>query len=409
MKKAILILTVSFTSLFSQTCNSQTNSSIAVSNPSVQGMFITQKLASKLMNIELTKLNLYKVYDEFDMAEITGSRPDFTTNCFGLNCLTNLGTELKVDYIMFGSFDKIGNKIVITIKIIDIKNKTIYKTIFKEFDNQEAELQRMIEIELREMHELINTKETLEQLSFKNEVITSNNLGRINNSGPRIGYAFLTGSLAEFSTRSTKQGGLDIAPSISMIGYQFEKQYVGTENFSALFETIINISGLEQSRFMPSVAFMNGFRFGRSGWEFAFGPSLGLKKSSIGFFDIENTYGDGNNAYWSDERYAKFDNENYINANPFNSTTQWEEYQQYNNTYKLNPSKYSSEENFDNNGKTNISTRFVFGIGRTFRTGALNIPVNIFYSSVKKGSMIGISVGFNVLKKKEQINRQNYE
>jgi hypothetical protein len=268
----------------------------------------------------------------------------------------------------------------------------MYKTSFKEFDNQEAELQRMIEIVLREMNGLTNAKETVDQLSFKNEVITSNNVGKINNSGPRIGYAYLEGSLNEFATRSTDQGGLDIAPALSMIGYQFEKQYVGTESFSALFETILSITGLEQSKFIPSIAFMNGFRFGKSGWEFAFGPSFGVKRTSYGFFDTNNTYLQGENYYFSNDRYAAYD------YNLYQPTT--------GSTYVKNNSIYKSTENLDDDGDLKLSTKFVIGIGRTFRTGGLNIPVNIFYSSVKKGSMIGLSVGFNIIQKKENINNK---
>jgi hypothetical protein len=47
---------------------------------------------------------------------------------------------------------------------------------------------------------------------------------------------------------------------------------------------------------------------------------------------------------------------------------------------------------------------FVFALGRTFRAGALNIPVNLFYSSQKGGGMTGVNVGFNVQKSKRTIN-----
>jgi len=43
-------------------------------------------------------------------------------------------------------------------------------------------------------------------------------------------------------------------------------------------------------------------------------------------------------------------------------------------------------------------------VGRTFQSGALNIPVNIYYSSQKGGGMAGISLGFNVTRKKTNIN-----
>jgi hypothetical protein len=404
MKRTLTILAITLTSVLN--VNSQTKETIAISEPAVQGLNISPKTTTKLMNIELTKIGIYNVYDEYDMAEAVKNRPDFTQGCLGLNCLTALGSELNVNYVLSGSIDKLGGKIAFSLKIIDVKAKAIHKTFFKEFDNQEYELQRMLEIALREMHNLPNDKETVDRLSFKNEMITSAKVGKINNSGPRIGYAYLNGSLNEFATRSESQGGMDIFPAVSIIGYQFEKQYVGTENFSALFETFVSLTGLEQSTIAPSIAFMNGFRFGKSGWEFAFGPSFGLKKESTGFFDANNSYGNGQNAYWTDANYETYDREKYEEANPYNSVNQSTEFNTYLNNYHNNKTEslYQSSKHLDNRGNLNISTRFVFGIGRTFRTGALNIPVNLFYTSVKKGSMVGVSVGFNVIKKKENIN-----
>ena len=383
MKTKILIIAVCIGTFFS--ISAQSTSSIAVATPSVQGLFATPKIVSKLINLELIKINKYNVYDEYDMEEVLKNDSTYTKNCFGLNCLTQLGSALKVDFIICGSVDRLGQKIVVSLKIIDIKTKSIYKTAVKEFDNQEIELQRMIEITIREMHDLTNPKELSDKLIFKNEVITSNNVGRINNSGPRIGYAYLTGSLAEYAQRSEDQGGLGISvPSFSMIGYQFEKQYIGTENFSALFETIVNISGLEHSSFIPSLAFMNGFRFGKKGWEFAFGPSFGFKKTSKGFFDNNDTYGKGKGHYWSEMDYNFLP----ITSSPGSTAP-----------------KYAYTTNLDSRGDLSISTKWVMGFGRTFTSGGLNIPVNIFYSSVKKGGMIGASIGFNVISKKENINK----
>ena len=151
-----------------------------------------------------------------------------------------------------------------------------------DFANQETEIQRMIEIVLFEMHGLTVDKVLSDRLAFKNEIITSNNVGKVNNSGPRIGGAVLTGDVRDFATRDVKYGGLGIQPFTSMIGYQIEGQYVGTENFSALVEGIINISGLEQSQFIPSFSLLNGFRFGKGNYEFAFGPRFGISSTSYG-------------------------------------------------------------------------------------------------------------------------------
>jgi hypothetical protein len=381
MKKTLLLLTTCLIGIMSQ-AQTEKMPSMAVANPNVNGLTLKPESVAKMMRLETIKLNKYKVYDEYDMADVLKAKEEFRTNCFGQNCLIKLGAELNVDYVMCGSIDGLGNKIAVTIKIVDIKNQTLYKSAVKEFDNQETEIQRMIEILLFEIHGFTVDKVTADRLSFKNEVITSNNIGKINNSGPRIGGAALVGSLDEFARRPASQGGLDIAPFVSMIGYQFEGQYVGTENFSALVEGIVNISGLEQGKFLPSFTLMNGFRFGKNGWEFAFGPRLSIKHTSEGFFDEQGIYGE------KDKYFSRSD---------------WTQYA-LNNGVQLNQS-YSFEENLDMRGSTKLSTSFVIAFGRTFRAGSLNVPVNLFYTSQKGGGFAGINVGFNVQKSKQPINK----
>ncbi len=370
----------------------QTKPATAVANPNVTGLFATPEIAAKLIRLELIKIDKYIVYDEFDMNAAYEKNAAFAKNCLNKACLQELGQELNVDYVVSGSFDLLGNKIVITLKFIDVKNNTIYKTGVREFDNQEVELQRMTEIVLKEMHNIEVPKELVDALQFNNEVITSNNVGKISNSGPRVGVAFMTGSAEEFATRGTERGGLDIVPVVSMIGYQIEKQYVGTDKFSALVEGIFNLSGLEQQLFIPTITIMNGFRFGKNGYEFAFGPGFGLKKTSDGFFDTDGAYGDPGD-YWSKR---DFDNEmNDAINHPENFTT---------GSYVSPKSNDDFKEHGDTRGGLGISTNFLLAAGRTFKAGALNIPVNIFYSSRRKGGMVGLSVGFNITKSKTAIN-----
>jgi hypothetical protein len=381
MKKTILLLTTCLIGIFSQAQTDQFPT-IAVANPNVNGLTVKPESVAKMMRLEAIKLNKYKVYDEYDMADVLKAKEEYRSQCYGQNCLLKLGAELNVNYVMCGSVDGLGNKIALTIKIVDVKNQTLYKSSVKEFDNQETEIQRMIEILLYEMHGFTVDKVIADRLAFKNEVITSNNIGKINNSGPRIGGAALVGSLEEFASRPTSQGGLDIAPFVSMIGYQFEGQYVGTENFSALVEGIINVSGLEQGKFLPSFTLMNGFRFGKSGWEFAFGPRLSVKHTSQGFFDTDNLYSQ-NGKYFSESDWVKYAANNQVTLNE----------------------AYTFEENLDMRGSSKLSTSFVVGFGRTFRAGSLNVPVNLFYTSQKGGGFAGINVGFNVQKSKQPINK----
>ena len=187
-----------------------------------------------------------------------------------------------------------------------------------------------------------------------------------------------------------------------MIGYQIEGQYVGTDKFSALVEGIFNIAGLEQGKFIPTINIMNGFRFGSAGWEIGFGPGLGLKKVSNGFFDTDGKFGEIDTYFNTQDWYDFANNTNAID-NP--------EFYKADGTMKtlteIN-SKYNLDSKFaDTRGTLVISTQFVMAFGRTFKAGALNIPVNVFYSARKKGGMVGFSVGFNVVKSKKAINTKN--
>ena len=377
MKTRIIIQLVIFVMLLQASAMAQ---SIAIAPIKTYGIYASPKTVCTLTRLEFLKLDKYAVLDQFDMNEVGESEK--YDSCYGKTCLIEYGKKLGVNCIVSGSIDGLGNKIVINLKVLDVSKEMVAMSTSMEFDNQEAELQRMIGIVIREMHGIESDPELVKRLAFKNEMITSNNVGRVKNSGPRMGVAYTVGSLEEFVTRSEEEGGLDIAPIVSNIGYQFEGQYVGTENFSALFECLIMFTGLEQGQFIPSVSLLNGFRFGKSGWEFAFGPSFSLSKRSTGFFDTNNNYGLGNNRYWRESDF----NQAGFNAN------------------SMSEFGYEFSKNLDKRGDLEFATRWIVGFGRTFQSGALNVPVNLFYSSQKGGGMIGLSVGFNIVRSKKSIN-----
>ena len=384
MKKTLLIL---IAIAFVNVINAQGNSSVAVANPNVDGLYATPSICAKILRLELSKLNKYSVYDAFDMEEVYNEDSSYRNKCLSKSCLVEFGNKLNTDYMITGSYDLLANKIVITLKMIDVKNSTIYKSGLREFTNQEKELQRMTEIVLKEMLGVLVNTELVDRLKFDNDIITKSNVGKVSNSGPRIGVGVLTGSFYEFANRSESQGGLDIVPAISMIGYQLEAQYVGTGNFSALAEFIFNISGLEQGVFLPTLSILNGFRFGQAGWEFAFGPGFTLSRTSEGFFDTGGHYGDAD-AYISTHDVS-FPGEN---ANQTLNTM-------------AGAHNYSVSNFMDTRGDVKLSTMFLMAFGRTFRAGALNIPVNVFYSSRKGGGIAGVNVGFNVTKKKTTLTQ----
>jgi hypothetical protein len=381
MKKCILsiaILLFAITQSIAQ--GDQNKSTIAAALPNIDNIQISREIIAKLIQIELIKLETYKVYDEFDIQEGIDSDERFTKNCYGKNCLIALGKAVDVDYIVSTSLLRFGGQIVISIKFIEVETGEIIKNDVKEFIDDTDHIQQMLQVLIRQMHGIAMQKEHVARIVKDDQPVNSKNVGKINNSGPRVGYSLLNGDLKEFAQRPTSQGGLDIFPAVSMIGYQFEKEYIGTEQFSALGEVLVTVSGLEQGIAIPSITFMNGLRFGSKGWEFAFGPGIGFKRTSEGFFDTDGIYGE-TGRYWSASEFRDSDNQQY---DPETNVA-------------IGPA-YELTENLDQRGNDlGISTRWVMAVGRTFRAGGLNIPVNVFYSSMRKSSMVGVSIGFNII------------
>jgi TolB-like protein len=382
--KTTLLLAILF---IGKALNAQT---LAVADFNTTGVHATPKIVAKLARLELVKTNKFVVMDESDMNETLSDSS--LEDCFGKKCLIALGKELGVPAVISGSVDGLGDKIVITVKLIDVSSQTIKASHFMEFDNQEAELQRMLGITIGEMLEIPQDEEIKKRLAYNHEVIITNNVGKLNNSGPRMGVSFIHESdMFEFFQRDEMQGGLGIYPAMTNLGYQFEKQYIGTENFSALAEFIVNVGGMEQGQFIPSFSLLNGFRFGTAGWEFAFGPSFGFRRTSLGSFS--------ENGYYSTARDQKNAHYNEWANDPSN----FDEEGNMINTYEgLDNSQFS--ETLDKRGDLKLNTNWLMGFGRTFKAGSLNIPFNVYYSYNKFGGLIGASVGFNVTNRKLSIN-----
>jgi len=374
-----IITKISILLLIATSVNGAKSQTVAIAPIKTYGIFVSESAATTMARLELLSLEKYQVMDKFDMLEI--DKPESYDSCYGKSCLINLGKELNVDYVLSGNIDGLGHKIVVNLKLMDIKNGTIAKTHSGEFENQEMELQRMIGIVLFEMHGVEPDQELKKRLSFNNDVITTNRINQVTNSGPRVGIGYAYGTLNEFMMRSEDKGGMGIYPVTSLMGYQFEAQYVGTEDFSALFECLVNVAGLEQGKIMPSVTFMNGFRFGKAGWEIAAGPGFGLKRTYEGFFDTNGTFGEAGK-FWRDRNFFL---EGHTEA-------------------ELSEAGYEIKTIAHKNGAFGLNTRWVVAAGRSFRSGSLNVPVNIFYSSMRGGGMIGLNVGFNITRSSRRIN-----
>jgi len=366
------------------------NPIVGVLNIDAQGVMLDPKAAGNLVRIELEKTDVYTVMDRYDINDVIKGKELNVENCYGTQCLAAVGKALNADKMLGGSIERFGEKIIISLKLIDVKRGIIEKTDVTEYLNLAKEIQTMVQISVNNLLDIENDKLLVESLIYYEGIISSPTT-RLNLNGPRMGFAYITPSMdgkpgmAERLQDPEQYGGFDSYPVMSQFGYQFETQYLSAGNFQALVEFVFMVSGLEQQMFIPSLTFMNGFRLNKQGWEIAFGPNISISRMAKGYyeFDENNNFvrdADGNRIWHLEKDWA--DDPNAIKDTSGNS---------------IFPNPYLTK-NIDKRGSLAFTSGWVWAIGKTFRSGYLNIPINVYFSPDKKGWFVGVSVGFNLRK-----------
>ena len=354
---------------------------IAVLNLDSKNLTIDPSSLGNLVRVELQKKSQFEVYDRYDMEAMLSADDLEWDNCYSKPCLVDAGKLVKADRVLTGSVEQFSEKIVVILRMINVEKNSVERTTVKEFINLEAEIQNMLQLTINELLNEESDPVIEGNLAFVSSAHTIAPTKSLNN-GPRVGFAFITGETADRMMSPKNEGGYDIMPFITQIGYQQEFQYMSSGNFQALVEVLVMASGLEQSMFIPNVVVMNGFRHKKSGLEIAFGPSIGIRKMADGYFVYEPS--DPNNPQSALEKTWYLEH-------------QWDARDEQGN---LLPNPNDIETQIDSRGDYNVFSRWIWAVGKTFRAGNLNMPVNVYGSILKRDKQIGLSVGFNVQKSK---------
>lgn len=336
---------------------------VSVLNIDTKGLGNDPTQMGNMVRIELEKLDTFEVMDRYDVSYVVEKNKLNINNCYGKICLVEIGSLIRSDKMFTGSVELIGETVVATFRLIDVKTATIEKTQVNEYLNLPKDLQSMVKISVRQMFGKPVEEPLLTYLTKRNNFessINNPNAASVNLSGPRSGFAYFTGEAARILQKPHNEGGYGTYPIMFQFGYQFEVQYLNEGNYQALFEFLPTVSGFNQNVFIPSITIMNGFRNNKHGWEIAFGPTFGLINKANGYYDNE---------------------QNWHLQNDWIDSTQ-------SNPYRI-------EKRLDSRGAYELQAGFIVAAGKTFKSGKLNIPVNIYVVPNKDGIRMGASFGFN--------------
>lgn len=309
--------------------------------------------------IELERSGQYEVMDKYELEyKIKSDSLNRYDDCYSTTCLSKLGSLLGVNQLLTGNIKNMGGQLVITLKIWDVREKRFAKVEVSEFLDINAEIRKMVQISMNNLLGIKNDTQIVSKLTkpndFANELNNPYQL-RLRSDGPRMGFTAFMGETAARLKDKPSNGGYDLTPVMFQFGYQFEKQYLNSGNFQALFEFVPMITGLDQGKAFGSFVLMNGLRNNKNGWELAFGPSIRVARFSTGYYDSNN---------------------------------QWHRSNEKVGSYEL-------VKRIDSRGEAQFTSSFVIAGGRTFKSGKLNIPVNAFLVPGRKSLQFGISFGFN--------------
>lgn len=314
-----------------------------------------------ILRNELIKLKLFTVVDRYETLHSLIEAGKDENSCYSKSCLVEVGKQLGVEKMFGGTVDRYGGQMIVSLRVVDVATGAIDHNHIEEFIDVVESLPEMIGLCLKKMYQIPTEEALWNKLTNEEDydnTVNNPHIQRLSLSGPRMGFGVITGEDAKRFSASSGRGGYEAFPVLSQFGYQFEVSYLNEGNVQALFEIIPTISGLEQGLFIPSMSILHGIRSNINGLEFAFGPVFYLTKKAKGF-EREG------------EWYLEKDHGMFVGE------------------------EYELEERLDKRGELTFDSGLIVAVGRTFRSGKVNFPVNLVTVLKKNSVRFGLSFGFN--------------
>ena len=326
-----------------------------------------QQLIDKA-TIELIRINKFEIVDKYDIEYISKRDQVDLKGCYSKICLEDIGKRLRCDFLLTGSYDLLGDRVAVTVRLYDVAKGSFAESASRIYLNIPQQNLTMMEVAIKDLLAVANDENLIKKLTISEEYESALNnpeTAVINNNGPRLGVTAVVGGSTQILMADPRTGGFGYSlPALTSFGYQFEQVFVNSGDFQALFEFIPLIAGLEYGRLIPSTNVLMGMRNSRTGWEFAVGPNFTTTVTAEGYLQGENFIINGTQGY--------------------------------------DPTDKDVITRLDSRGDLAVSTGLVLGFGKTFKSGKMNFPVNLFVVTPGRGDSwrIGTSVGFNIVRKK---------
>ncbi len=330
---------------------------IAIVNFDVIGSNYKEAQYISMATSEIRKLDTLDVTDKYTVAELVESRVPKDKKCFGVKCLSDIGRQLGVDYVLTGSAELTGEKLSIHLRMIDPSKQEVIESDYSEYLFDDEYIWKFMEMSVKSLFGKKIRMDDLAVFNFdkaKNAELEGPRIKPYNLSGPRFGVSYLTG-LNEQIISSNGPGGFGKSPAMTVIGYQYEKSYLYTGAVQAIFQGNFSLTGLDQQMGIPSLSLLNGFRLAKTGWEVGFGPIFRIKRVQEGYVNNAGEWVSRNESFGYDGVFTS---------------------------------------RLDSRGHLVLQAGWLWAVGKSFKAGNMNIPVNLYAIPDNDGWLFGFSFGY---------------
>lgn len=128
-----LVLISSVNILMGQSTSSRPTMAVADIDANETYPGSNQRSLSEIARLEMERIEAYELMDRYDMSYISQKDDVNISGCFSKICLTEIGKQLKVDYVLTGSVITVGKNIYTTFKVLNVKTGIIEKSKSNEF------------------------------------------------------------------------------------------------------------------------------------------------------------------------------------------------------------------------------------------------------------------------------------
>ncbi len=151
---------------------------------------INQSELFEILSIEISKQIKFTTIDKYEVQEVLKNNDIVPESCLSLSCLVKSGKLLSADQILTGSARKLGDRLYITLRLINV-DANLQSETSQEFNYVPQKAGEMVKITTNIMLGLPNDPATLKALTDKETFESAVNNPedyQLNLGGPRMGY-----------------------------------------------------------------------------------------------------------------------------------------------------------------------------------------------------------------------------